>query len=206
MVTPVKTDNIFFGFGGLPIVEVSANGISKSDVLDVATIFLAQLYIHYCPTGTGAITVGPELAIQGTPFPTGDAGWLPVISPLVFGTLTPNSSAVDGTEAPGSTLIEEVTTTGLANGQLIFFKNGTFQNSEWSRIQAVSAGSSFTIFDGLLNGQTGSTWFNQGQHLTPIVDLGGVKRLRAVVNNNTHATARAIAVRVGMVQLSDIVV
>jgi len=204
MAKPIKTDNIFFGFGGLPIIEVAANGISKSDVLDVSTIFLAQLYIHYCPTGVGAITVGPELQIQSTPFPTGDAGWLPIITPIIFGTTTPNSSAVDGSEPVGSTLVEEATTTGLANGQLIFFKNAALQSSEFSRVQAVSGGASFTIFDGLTNAQTGSTWFNQGEHSAPIVDLGGVKRMRAVVNNNRNATARAIALRVGLVQLAQI--
>lgn len=204
MATPVKTDNIFFGFGGLPIVEVPASGISKSDVLNVATIFIAQFFIDYAPTSVTPITVGPELQIQGTPFPTGDAGWRPIIDPNIFGTTTPDATTVDGSEPAGSTLIEEATTTGLANGQLVFFKNSIVQNSEWSRVQAVSAGASFTLFDGLINAQTGSTWFNQGEHFTPLVDLGAVKRIRAVVNNNRHATARSLALRVGMVQLSAI--
>lgn len=201
MASAQKTDNIFFGFGGLPIVEVAANGIAKSDVLDVSTIFIAQFFIHFAPTSVAAITVGPELRIESTPFPTGDAGWLPIIDPLSFGTTTPNSSAVDGAEPAGSTLIEEATTTGLANGTLVFFKNPALQSSEFSRVQAVSAGASFTIFDGLTFAQTGSTWFNLGEYSAPLVDLGAVKRLRAVVNNNTNATARACALRVGMVQL-----
>jgi len=204
MAIPNKTDNIFFGFGGLPIVEVSANGISKSDELNVSSIFIAQLFIDFAPTSVSAITVGPSLEIQSTPFPTGDAGWRAIIAPTVFQTATPNSSAVDGTEAAGSTLIEEVTTTGLANDQLLFFKNTTLQNSEWSKVQAVSAGVSFTIFDGLTNAQTGSTWFNGGEYFTPLVDLGAMKRLRAIVNNNRNATARSLALRVGMVQLSGI--
>jgi len=204
MSIPTKTDNIFFGFGGLPIVEVVANGISKSDVIDVSTIFLAQLFIYYNPTSVTVITSGPELRIESTPFPTGDEGWNPLIQPLIFSTFTPNSSAVDGAEPAGSTLIEEATTTGLANGQQVFFKNTTLQNSEWSKVQAVSAGVSFTIFDGLTRAQTGSTWFNGGENYQPVLDLGGVKRLRAVVNNNRAATARSLALRVGMVQLSSV--
>ena len=205
MATPTKVDNIFFGFGGLPIVEVSANGISKSDELSVSSIFIAQFFVHYSPTSVAAITVGPELRIESTPFPSGNAGWLPIIAPVIFGINTGNTSAVDGTEAATETLINEVTTTGLANGQLVFFKNSALQNSEFSRVQAVSVGASFTIFDGLTNAQTGSTWFNQGEYFAPLVDLGGVKRLRAVVNNNRDATARSIALRIGMVQLTQIV-
>jgi len=205
MGSPVKVDNIFFGFGGLPIVEVSANSISKSDELSISGIFMCQLYIEYCPTSVSVITVGAELQIQGTPFPVGNEGWSPVITPAVFGVAAGNSNAVDGTEAAGETLINEVTTTGLANGQIVFFKNSTLQNSEFSRVQAVNAGVSFTIFDGLSRAQTGSTWFNNGEIYAPIIDLGGVKRLRAVVNNNRDATARSIALRVGMVQLSSII-
>lgn len=203
MTTPVKQDNIFFGFGGLPIIEVSANSIAKSDVLDVSSVFMAQLFIDYCPTNTGVITTAPELYIESTPFPTGDDAWRPVKT-FGFNILTPSSSAVDGAEPAASTLIEETATGTLANGQLVFFKNASLQNSEWSKVQSVSGGASFTLFDGLKNAQTGSTWFNMGQYITEIIDLGGIKRLRALVNNNRAATARSIAVRVGMVQLTSL--
>ena len=207
MSTPTKVDNIFFNFPGAgngAIVELAANQILKSDELDVAALFSAQLFVDFAPTSVSAITVAPELSIQSTPFPTGNAGWRPIITPFIFGTVAGNSSAVDGTEAAGSTLIEEATTTGLANGQLVFFKNATLQNSEWSWVQSVSAGVSFTLIDGITNAQTGSTWFNLGQYFRPIVDLSVVKRLRAVVNNNRDATARTCALRVGMIQLVSV--
>jgi hypothetical protein len=204
MATPTKVSDVFFLFSGNPIVEVSANAVAKSTELNVASIFQARLFIDFAPTGVGAITVGPQLTIESTPFAAGDAGWRPIISPYVFDVATPNSSAVDGTEAAGQTLIEESTTTGLANDVRVFFKNSTLQNSEWSRVQAVSAGASFTIFDGLTNAQTGSTWFNLAQYFTPLVDLSGTKRIRAVMNNNRNATARACALRVGLVELSEV--
>lgn len=115
MAAPTKTSDIFFQFSANPIVEVSANSFSKSAELDVSTIFSARAYVHFSPTGTGAITVGPEVRIESTPYATGDAGWIPIWS-QIFGVSGPNSSAVDGTEAAGSTLIEETSTTGLANG------------------------------------------------------------------------------------------
>ena len=204
MVAPVKVSDIFFPFGGLNIVEVSANGISKSDEVNVATIFIAQLFLDFAPTGVGAITVAPEVYIQCTPFATGNEGWRPVIAPFVAGITTPNSSAVDGTEGIGETLIEETVTTGLSNGSMVFFKNASLQNSEWNFVQSVSANVSFTIFDGLTRAQTGSTWFNQAQYYRPIMDLSGCKRLRAFVNNNRNATARACAVRIGMNQLTSV--
>lgn len=203
MAAPTKTSDIFFQFSANPIVEVSANSFSKSAELDVSTIFSARAYVHFSPTGTGAITVGPEVRIESTPYATGDAGWIPIWS-QIFGVSGPNSSAVDGTEAAGSTLIEETSTTGLANGVYVFFKNSTLQNSEWSFVQSVSGGASFTILDGLTNAQTGSTWFNLAEVYRPILDLSGCKRLRAVANNNRNATARTCAIRIGLVELSGI--
>lgn len=206
-LTPSKTADVFINWPGGSngsIGEISANQVLKSDTLDVSTIFTAQLYIYFAPTSTSAITVGPELQIQSTPFASGDAGWMPIINSYIFGTTTGNSNAVDGTEAAGSTLIEETTTTGLANGVIVFFKNATLANSEWSFVQSISAGVSFTILDGLTNAQTGSTWYNQGQFYRPIVDLSGVKRLRCVMNNNRNATARTCAIRVGLVELASI--
>lgn len=203
-LTPSKTADVFFSWGGATIKEVAANTIEKSTEIDVSTIFTAQMYIHFAPTSTSAITVGPMLQVQSTPFATGDAGWMPIINPYIFLTTTPNSNAVDGTEAAGSTVIEETTTTGLANGVVVFFKNGTLANSEWAGVWSVTASTSFTLVDGLTNAQTGSTWFNLGQVYRPIVDLSGVKRIRCVVDNNRNATARACVIRVGMVELSSI--
>ena len=204
MATPSKTADVFFQWSGVPILEAAANTLTISTEIDVSTIFVAQLYIDFAPTSTTVITVGPQLSIQSTPFSTGSNGWRPIISTYTMSITTPNSHAVDGTEAAASTVIEETTTTGLANGTVVFFKNATLQNSEWRGVWAVSAGVSFTLVDGLTNAQTGSTWFNTGQNFQPIVDLSGIKRIRAVLNNNTNATARACAVRVGMIELASI--
>ena len=204
MATPTKTADVFFQWSGVPILEASANTLHVSTEIDVSTIFVAQLYIDFAPTSTSAITVGPQLSVQSTPFSTGVDGWRTVISTYTFLVATPNSHAVDGTEAAGSTVIEETTTTGLANNSLVFFKNSTLQNSEWRGVASVDSGVSFTLVDALTNAQTGSTWFNLGQNFNPIVDLSGIKRIRVLVNNNTNATARSCAVRVGMIELASI--
>lgn len=204
MSAPTKTDNLSFLWAAAAIIEVAANTVQKSSELDVSTIFLAQLFIDFAPTGVGVITTGPEIRIESNYKTLGSEGWRPVLQPIILATATPNSSAVDGAEAAGQTVIEEATTTGLANGQLVFFKNGTLANSEFHFVDSVAAGVSFTIRDALMNAQTGATWFNGGEFYTPIIDLGGVKRLRAVVNNNRNATARACAVRIGLVELTTV--
>jgi hypothetical protein len=114
------------------------------------------------------------------------------VTAILSTTATVTSNSVDGTEAAGQTVIEEATTTGLALGQIIFLKNATIGNSEWGKLVAFTASTSFTLQDGITNAQTGSTWYNRGERFAFALDLTPFKRVRVVCNNNYGASAVAV--------------
>lgn len=171
------------------ITNVSAGAQSVSSTLDVSTVLAAQLFVDISPEATN--TPGTEIRIEVSQKASGDDTWVPLTG-TVSTTATVNSQAVDGTEAAGATVIEETTTTGLALNQWIFFKNSTIGNSEWARLVALSASTSFTLQDGLTNAQTGSTWYNRGERFVFYVDCSAIKRLRVVCNNNYGSSAVAV--------------
>lgn len=178
------------------ITNVSAGAQSVSSTLSGAAIFAASFFIDIAPEATNV--PGTEIRIEASAKDSGDDTWVTVVR-FVSTTNTVNSNSVDGTEAAGQTLIEETTTTGLALGQYIFFKNGTIGNSEWTKLVALSGSTSFTIQDGLTNAQTGATWYNQAERTVIVVDMGSFKRMRVVCNNNYGASAVAVNWRVGCI-------
>ena len=79
------------------------------------------------------------------------------------------------------------TTTGLAEGQLPFFKNaGDILDSEMTTVYDITANTDFTIQHGLTNAQTGSTWYNRGEKFFVALDLAAITRLQVVCNNNVN--------------------
>jgi len=171
------------------ITNVSAGVQSISDELAAGTKLAARIFIDVAPEATNV--PGTEFLIQVNQKASGNDGWVTIWS-VLSSKSTLDSNAVDGTEAAGSTVIEETTTTGLALNAWVFFKNGTLLNSEWAQIVALVASTSFTIRDGLTNAQTGSTWYNQAERFHANIDLDTITRLRVVCNNNYAASPVAI--------------
>lgn len=173
----------------IAITNVAAAAQSISSELSCATNLAAMIFIDVAPEATN--TPGTEFRIEVSQKASGNDTWVPVTR-FLSTTATCNSSAVDGTEAAGQTVIEEATTTGLALGQIIFFKNSTIGNSEWGKLVAFTASTSFTLQDGITNAQTGSTWYNMGERFVAQVDLSCIKRLRVVCNNAYAASSVAV--------------
>ena len=89
-------------------------------------------------------------------------------------------------------------TTGFAVGDVVYIDNGTIGNSEWGRVKAVSANTSITIEDNLVNAQTGATVYDQAQIFRAVdINLRAIGRIRVVVDNT--GTGQAIAVEAHMV-------
>lgn len=183
------------------IANVSAGAQSISSVLDVSTVLAVQLSVDIAPEATN--TPGTEIRIEYSQKASGDDAWVPLTG-AVSTTATSNSHAVDGTENAGATTIEETTTTGLALNQWIFFKNSTIGNSEWARLVALTASTSFVIQDGLTNAQTGSTWYNRGERFAFYIDCSAITRLRVVCNNNYGSSAVAVNWRCAAITLDSL--
>lgn len=184
------------------ITNVSAAAQSISSTLTITTGSKAAFFIDVAPEATNV--PGTEFRIEASQKASGDDTWVTLYS-ILSSKSTVNSNAVDGTEAVGSTVIEETTTTGLALGQIVFFKNSTIGNSEWGRIVALSASTSFTLLDGLTNAQTGSTWYNQAERFELEFDVEALTRLRVVCNNNYAASSVAINWRCACITLDSFV-
>jgi hypothetical protein len=178
------------------ITNVSAAAQSVSSVFTASTHLAATIFIDIAPEATN--TPGTELRIEVSQKDSGDDTWV-TLTPFLSTKNTVNSNAVDGTEAAGSTVIDETTTTGIAAGQIIFFKNSTIGNSEWAKIVAFTASTSFTLQDGLTNAQTGSTWYNQAERFVAQIDLTAIKRFRVVCNNNFGASSVAVNWRCALI-------
>jgi len=185
------------------ISAVAAGAIDKSSELAVATHLAALLFIDFAPDGTGTPTVGTKVLVQASEKVSGDDTWRDV-DVRQTGAAAANSSAVDGTENAGATVIEESATTGIAVDEIVFFKNGTLGNSEWSRVWKVTTNTSFELVDGLTNAQTGSTWFSKCFQFVVPLDLTAIKRLRVVCLNNMGATNIAIHWRAAIITADSI--
>lgn len=183
------------------ITNVASGAQSISSTLDVSTVLAAEIYVDISPEATN--TPGTEIRIETSQKASGNDTWVPITG-TVSTTATVNSNAVDGTENAGATVIEEATTTGLALNQYIFFKNSTIGNSEWGRLVALSASTSFTLQDGLTNAQTGSTWYNRGERFVFFIDCSAIKRLRVVCNNNYGSSTVAVNWRCAVTTLDSI--
>ncbi len=193
-----------------PQTDLIANGTSvlanathvQATPLNVATMLEGWVIFDFAPVDTTTPNQPTELRIEGSNQASGNEFWRTV---QTYTTRVTQSvtSAVDGTENAGSTLIEEATTTGLFSTGIIYFSNTTPANSEWAEVIDVNTNVDFTIKDGLTRAQTGSSWFTQAEHWTRWINLAPLLRIRAVVFNNRGSTNRNIHVRCGLVTATD---
>lgn len=182
----------------LSLQSVASAAVVKSSALATAGTLAAAVYIHFGRRIATALTVGAIIRIEGSAKDSGDGHWF-VLGGAQFITniAAVGSEAVSGTCSSGQAVIGMASTTGFAVRDIVFIDNGTIANSEWGRIKAVDANVSITLEDNLVNAQTGANVYAGAQFFSaPSLDLSGVKRLRAVVDNIGSGQAVAIEVEI----------
>jgi hypothetical protein len=132
-----------------------------------------------------------KLRLEGSPKTSGDGQWFELASWQSL-TTAAESEAVSGTANAGQNVLGAASTTNLVVGDTIFIDNSTIGNSEWGRIKSVSANTSVTIEDNLVNAQTGSTMYDQGEFFSGQINLENVLRLRLVVDASGSGQAVAV--------------
>lgn len=187
MATPSKT----VGTTLLSLQSLASNTVVISSALDVSGKFAAWVTIHFGRRATTALTDGVEFRIEGSSKSSGDGHWhvLQAFKTLIA---LAETEAVSGTVAAGTNVITVAATANLVRGDMIYLDNSTIANSEWGRIKSVSANVSVTIEDNLVNAQTGSTIFDQGEMFNALLDLSAVTRLRLVADGS--GTGQAVAI------------
>jgi hypothetical protein len=185
----------------LSLQSVASNTVVISSAADVTTKMSGTVGIHFGRRSASALNSGVEFRIEASVKSSGDGYWFPL---AVFRTALAavSSEAVSGTVNAGTNVITVADTTGLTERDIIYIDNSTIANSEWGRIKDISAGTSVTIEDNLVNAQTGSTMYDGAELFTAQLDLSSVGRLRLVVD--ACDTGQAVAVEALMVTADSI--
>lgn len=178
-----STDNVILDWTNVAAGAQSTATPTGQDATDIINGLAVDITIQISPETTN--TDGTEIRIESSDASSGDEGWK-ILGTFLSTTSVVNSNAVDGTEAAGSTVIEETVTTNLAEGQLIFFKNTTIADSEIGILEDLTGSTSFEVLEGITNAQTGSTWYNRAEKFTWSRTLDGITRLQVVANNNVN--------------------
>jgi hypothetical protein len=171
------------------VTAVAGGAQSKSAELNTADLDAIAIGIYHTPDGTGTPTKGTEYRIETSALAVGDEGWV-VLQPFVTGLAAATMYDADAVEPIGEVVIAESATAGLAVDQIVFFDTpagGTLADSQWRRVVALAANTSFTIGDGLkMATAIGDDIWNMCEIFRAEVS-GNWRRLRVICNNNYQA-------------------
>lgn len=185
---------------GIEIVETTlliAGTVLISDVQDVSTKLAATIFIHFAKVDPNALTTGCEIRIEASAKATGDDQWFP-IQTFRSSIAAPVQEQLTGTNNSGDTVLEMVSTTGFAAGQIVFIEaSPDVSVSEWARINAVTLNTSVTLVDTLTLSQTGSELWSGAEMYVAQVDLTAIGRIRMVADASN--TGRNVVVQAHMV-------
>ena len=153
--------------------------------VDVSADTVATVFIRMGRTVTSAHSAGVEYRIELSPDRTGNR-WGIYNSPTTGSVGTSVATeVVKGACAAKQDAVGMESTTGFTVGDVVFIENTTFASSEFGKVKKVTAGTSVTLEDSLVNAQTGSTVFDQAEIKTPvIIDVRSAARLRVVVDGS----------------------
>lgn len=192
MATITKTA----GTSLLSLQSLASNSVVISSVADVSTKLAATVFIHFGRRAATAITEGVEFRVEASSKASANGHWYPLAT-IKTAVAASESEAVSGTVSSGTNVITVASTTNLVAGDVVYIDNGTIANSEWGRVKSISANTSITIEDNLVNAQTGATIYDQAEMYAVQVDLTAVTRLRVVADGRN--TGQAVAVEADMV-------
>lgn len=183
----------------LAITKVAADAQQKSSELTLTNIKRVVIFVDHGRTATTAfVGAGTEYRIEASQKATGNDTWRTIDSDTCVITAATEITA-DGAEATGQTLIEIGANTPVA-GDIVFWENATLANSEWMKVVAIVAGTSFTILDGLTNDQAAAKKiYNKGEQFVSNLDVTGYTRLRVIVNNNNGTTNAQVVSRIAAI-------
>lgn len=201
MATITKTQGISI----LALQSLASNSVLISTAQDVSTKLAGMVMIHFGRRSATALTESVQIRIEASAKSSGDGHWYPLV---VFLTQIQGvtAQAVNGTCNAGQAVIAMASTTGMSKdyantsspiGNIVYVDNGTIANSEWGRVVQLSANTSITIEDNLVNAQTGSTVYPSAEMFQAMLDFTAIARIRVVVNANN--TGVAVAVEAEMV-------
>lgn len=178
----------------LALQSVAASSVVISSAVDVSTKMGGAIYARFGRRSATAAGAGVNIRLEASFASSGDNSWFPfAVFTTAFAAV--EAEAVSGTVNAGTNVITVASTTNLTAADVIFIDNGTIANSEWGRIKSISANTSVTIEDNLVNAQTGATMYDGAEIYAPVAIPAGVARIRAVADGASFTQAFAIEIR-----------
>jgi hypothetical protein len=154
---------------------------------DISAAYYATLNILQGIAHTTPATIGFSALVQVSSETSGPE-WVNLYT--MGGDIgTASDEAVSGTCASGQAVIGMASTTGFTVGDFVFIRNSTLANSEWGYVKAVTANTSITLADNLVNAQTGSTVYDLASYRTLEIPALGYNRVRVIYTAPTGPTA-----------------
>jgi len=181
--------------------ELLAGGVAESNIFSPSDMIYGNIFIDHAKDAPGApLGAGTTYRIMASESITGEGNWRTIWENQT--TLTaPTVMTTDGTEDAGSSVIECGNTVPVVD-DIIFFKNNTLSNSEWSNVtsRVIAGGSeSITILEELSYVQDQGSYYTQGEHFVWTGRLDAINRLKVVAFNNLGTTNQNIVWRVILV-------
>ncbi len=168
----------------LALQSVASNTVVVSSAVAVTSKLAATVFLHFGRGATTALTEGAELRIEAMSSSGGTTGtWFPIASFKTQTAAANSSTSVTTSSASGQAVVSMSSTTGLAIENLVFILNTTLANSEWQRVAVVTASTSITLEENLVNTQgTSSKVYNSAEFYAAQIDCTAITQLRVVVN------------------------
>jgi hypothetical protein len=157
------------GTSVISLQSVAASTVLVSSTVSTANKLAATFFVHFGRRSATAAGAGVNIRIEASSKSSGEGHWYPVV----------------------------ILTTNLTAGDIIFIDNTTIGNSEWHRIKTISANTSVTLEDNLVNAQSSgaATIYDSAEIYPPItIDLTSISRIRVVADGASFTQAFAIEV------------
>lgn len=182
------TPNFTIGVSLVALQAIAANAELVSGEVAL-TKLSGYVFIHFGRTSTVAPTdpngnpAGVTFRVEGAAKGVGAGEWFPLQK------YTTNASPAVGSSNTSSTGAAQTvgSTSGFNNGDVVVVQDNTTANSEWAHVKSVTSTIVLTMEENLVNSHATGTTYNQAEIITlgPI-DLGGISRLRLVVDGSKH--------------------
>jgi len=171
----------------------AASTITVGAPFDVSTLFEATVLVQFGRRVVTAAVATCNLRLEGSTSAYNTiSNWFPITT-FSTGFAVTTSQPVTTSSASGQSVVTMTTTTGMVVGDIVYIDNTTIGNSEWGRIKTVTAATSITLEDNLLNTQAATSVVYRAAELFGInVNLASVKQIRLVVDGSGFTMAHAV--------------
>ena len=174
----------------LALASVAASSVSVGSAVDVSTKIGGLIYTRFGRRAATAAGAGVNIRLEASQSASANNSWFPFAS-FTTDFAVSEAEAVSGTVSSGTNVVTVASTTNLVIGSLVYIDNSTIANSEWGRVKSISANTSITLEDNLINAQTGSTLYTLAEIYAPVSIPEGAMRIRAVADGASFTQAFA---------------